>query len=902
MESKFEGLARIIRFRKPLRQQVTEDVEQEIRFHLQMRTEELMRAGMAEEEARKQALREFGDPERAKRALRQESARTERRIRGLERIDQVRQDLRLALRRLRKRPGFTAVAALTLALGIGATTALFSVVNGVLLKPLPFQEPERLVALWHAMPGIGLDRMGLATGTYFTFRDENRVFEELGLWSTPLMTVTGVAEPEWVAALQVTDATLRLLGVRPALGRLFTAEDVDPSSPLTVILGHGYWQSRFGGDPGVIGRSLTVNGDPMEVIGVLPRAFSFMDREPAMLSPFRLDRSRAIVASFNYPAIARLRPGVTLEEARADLVRLIPLAVEKYPGGFTLERARETQLSPLVRPLKEEVVGGVDTVLWFLLGAVGIVLLIACANVANLFLVRADGRQHEVAVRTALGAGRGRIAREFLLESLALGILGGATGLGLAFGAIQLLKTIGAQNLPRLHEIALDPPVLIFTLGVSVLAALFFGSFPVLKYARPDLVSSLKEGGRGGTEGRQRHRARSGLAIAQVALALVLLIGAGLMIRSLGALWGVHPGFERPEEVLTFSLFIPSAEVADHDGVARTHERILRAIEAIPGVAAVGLSTSVPMDRRGYTNMTHVKDITGESPPSRRYKFVSEGYFETMGIPVLAGRPIAWPDIHGRRPVAVVNERFAREYFDGPAAAIGKLIAQDPDGGWREIVGVVGDVHDDGLDREARVLVYWPFAVSDFWGADVLVMRSLVYAVRAAGVAPHNVLGQVRAAVWSVNPNLPLANVRTQKAILDLSTARTSFTMVLLSIAAAVALLLGAVGIYGVISYIVAQRTREIGVRVALGARREDVRRLVLRQGGLVVAVGIAVGLAAAVGLTRLMSAMLFGVSPLDPVTYAAVSVGLGIIALLAIYIPARRAANVDPVEALRWE
>jgi predicted permease len=444
--------------------------------------------------------------------------------------------------------------------------------------------------------------------------------------------------------------------------------------------------------------------------------------------------------------------------------------------------------------------------------------------------------------------------------------------------------------------------VLLFTLGVSVLAALLFGSFPIVRYGSPNLASSLKEGGRGGGEGRRRHRARNGLVVSQVALALVLLIGSGLMIRSLGELWRVHPGFERPEEILTFNLFIPSAEVEDPGIAVRTHEQILRGIEEIPGVASVGLSTSVPMDGRGYTNMTHVRGLTEASPPSRRYKFVSEGYFETMEIPVLAGRTITWADIHARRPVAVVNERFAREYWADPAAAVGELIAQSPEGGWREVVGVVGNVRDDGPDREARALVYWPMAVETFWGVDVLVMRSLTYAVRTAGVEPLDLLDRVRETVWALNPNLPLADVRTQKAILEDRTARTSFTMVLLSIAAGVALLLGIVGLYGVISYAVSTRTREIGIRMALGARHQAVTRMVLRHGLLLAAVGVAAGLGAAVGLTRLMSALLFGVEPVDPPSFAAPSVALVGIALLASYIPARRAASVDPMDTLRDE
>ncbi len=871
-----------------------EELDEEMAFHLEMETKKLVESGMPEVEAGKQALRSFGNVTR-ERERAQESW-------GVRLVQDAKWDMRLTFRMLRRKPGFAAVAMLTLALGIGATTAIFSVINGVLLKPLPLRDPDGLVAVWHTMPGIGLDQMALTRATYFTFRDENRVFEDIAVWRTPAVTVTGLAEPERVEVLLVTDGLLPLIGAGPTLGRAFTAEDDLPDSPTTLMLSYGYWQSRFGGDPDVIGRLLTVNGQPLEIIGVLRQDFRFPFSNPSLLAPLKLDRSRSVVGAFNYYAIARLRPGVMLEEARADLARLIPVAVETYPGGYTMKRVEETQLAVLIHPLKDEVVGDLGTVLWLLFGSVGIVLLIACANVANLFLVRAEGRQREIAVRSALGAGRGRVAREVLLESVTLSILGGALGLGLAFGGIRLLKALGPDTLPRLDEITLEPVVLFFTLAVSILAAALFGSFPIVRYGSPNLVSSLKEGGRGGGEGRQRHRARSGLVISQVALALVLLIGSGLMIRSLSALWRVHPGFERPEEVLTFRLSIPRAEVEDRAMVPHTHEQILRGIEEIPGVVSVGLSTSLPMDRRGSTNMTHVQGLTEDSPPSRRYKFVSENYFETMEIPLLAGRTYTWADIHARRPVAVVNERFAREYWGDPAAAIGKQIAQSLQGGWREVIGVVGNVRDDGPDREPRVIVYWPMALENFWGTDTLVWRSMAYAVRVSGVEPLNLLDRTRETVWAVNPNLPLAGVRTQKAIVEGRTARTSFTMLLLSIAAGVALLLGIVGLYGVISYAVSTRTREIGIRMAMGARHQQVTRMVLRRGLGLAAIGVAVGLAAAVGLTRFMSALLFGVEPVDPVTYIVTSAALTAIALLATYIPARRAAGVDPTEALRWE
>jgi predicted permease len=794
--------------------------------------------------------------------------------------------LRYVLRRLARSPLFTVISVVTLAAGIGANTAIFSVVNGVLLKPLPFEDPETLVGLWHTAPGLGFDLVNQSPALHFTYREEGQAFEDVGMWDNTQVSVTGLEEPEQVDAMRVTDGTFPILGIQPMIGRRFTKEDDSPGAPETAILGYGYWQSRLGGDAGVIGRTLTVNGRTREIIGVMPPDLRFLRYDPAVYLPFQFDRSQVFVGNFSYQALARLKPGMTVEQANADVGRMIPLATEKFPDGITLGMLREARFAPNIHPLKQDVVRDIGTVLWVLLGTVGMVLLIACANVANLFLVRAEGRQQEVAVRTALGADRGRIAREFLLESVALGMLGGVAGLGLAYAGLRVLVSMGPENLPRMNEISLDPVVLLFTLGVSVLAGLLFGLFPVLKYGSPNLVNALKEGGRGGSQGKEHHRARSILVVSQIALALVLLVGSGLMIRSFQALQQVHPGFERPKEVLTLRISIPDAEVEDDEIAALTHERILERIAEIPGVTSAGFSTSVTMDGWDSNDAIYVEDFPVASedqiPPIRRFKWISANYFETMENPVLAGRAITWADIHNRAPVVVVTENFATEYWESPAAAIGKRIRQGPDEPWREIIGVVGNVHDDGVGEDARTVIYWPQVMTNFWDNEIYTQRSMAYAIRSNRLATGGLLADVRRAVWSVNPNLPLANVRTLEELLERSMARTSFTLVMLGIAAGVALLLGAVGIYGVISYAVAQRTREIGVRIALGARHQ--------------------GLGASVGLTRLMSALLFGVDPVDPVTYGAVSVGLAGIALLASYLPARRAASVDPIEALRWE
>jgi len=816
-------------------------------------------------------------------------------------------DVRYAFRCLRRSPGFAGVTILTLALGIGATTAVFSVVNGVLLKPLPFEDPEELVGVWHSAPGWGVSRwMPQSPGTYFTYREESRAFEDIGVWNNFQVTVTGLDQPERVTALLVTDGTLPILRVVPILGRTFTAEDDLPEAAPTVMLSHGYWRLRFGGDNDVIGRTLTIDGRTYEIIGVTPPGFDLFQIDPAVYLPYRFDRSQvAVFGDLSYPAIARLRPGVTIEQANADVARMIPLALEKFPGGIGPSDIESVQLGPDVHPLIIDAVGTVGTTLWVILGTVSIVLLIACANVANLFLVRAEGRRQEVALRTAIGADRARIARHFFAESVTLAALGGLAGLGLAWFGIDACVAMGSQQLPRTTEIAIEPTVLLFAIAVTVVSGLFFGMFPVFRYSDPNLATSLKEGGRRSGAGPRRQLVRNALVVSQMALALVLVAGSGLMIRSFQAMRQVDPGFERPDEVLTVTITPTRAEAEHPDATAATHEQILRRIQAIPGVTAAAFTSSITMDGRGSNQGIHVEEFPipeDQAAPLRRFKWISPGYFETMGNPVLAGRSFSWTDVHAKARVVVVTENFARQYWSDPGEALGKRIREGREQPWREIIGVVGNVHDDGANQAATATVYWPPVVEDFWGLDIFARRTMVYAIRSRRAGGTGLLDEVRQAVWSVHSTLPLANVQTLENVYDRSMARTSFTMVMLAIAAAVALLIGAAGIYGVISYVVSQRTREIGVRIALGARQLDVSRMVLKYGLSLTGIGLAVGLIAAVGLTRLMSALLFGVKPLDPVTYGLVSIGLTATALLASYLASRRATRVDPIKALRIE
>ena len=810
-------------------------------------------------------------------------------------------------RRLLRAPGFTLVAVITLALGIGANTAIFSVVRGVLLKPLHFADSGSLVGVWHSAPGLGIRQVEQSPATYFTYREEGRAFEDIGLWGAEPVSITGAGDPERVQALLVTDGILRVLRVEPLLGRRFSAADDSPRGPERVMLTHGYWQRKFGRNPSIVGRQIVVDGTPREIIGVLPADFRFLDQQPQLLLPFRFDRAKTFLGNFSFQGIARLKAGTTMAQANADVARMIPLALERFPapGGVTKQMFEEIKLGPNVHPLADDVIGDVGRVLWVLLGTVGIVLLIACANVANLFLVRAEGRQQELAIHAALGASWRQIAWELLSESLTLALLGGIAGLALAYAGLRGLVAMAPEGLPRVDEIAIDPLVLVFTVAISVAAGLLFGVIPVVKFATPRIAGALKEGGRLSSAGRDRHRARNTLVVVEIALAVVLLVASGLMIRTFQAMRRVDPGFVRPGEVLTLRVSIPSTLVPDPDATARMHEQIVRRIEQIPGVRSVGASSSITMDGSNSNDPIFAEGVpvtTGKIPPIRRFKFVADNYFQTMGNPIVAGRPLAWADSYERRPVVVISENLAREYWKEPAAAIGKRIRNNLKDPWRTIVGVSGNERDDGVARPAPAIVYWPAILNEFWGDKVRVQRTMAYSIRHARSGSPTLLEEIQRAVWSVNANLPLASVRTLDEIRSASMAQTSFTLVMLGIAASVALLLGVVGIYGVISYVATQRTREIGIRMALGAAARDVSGLFLRQGLALAGVGILVGTIAAGLLTRVMKTLLFGVTAMDPATYVTVALGLAATALVASYLPAHRASRVDPAAALRWD
>jgi predicted permease len=822
-------------------------------------------------------------------------------------MDQLRQ----VLRRLGRAPLFTALTLITLAVAVGANTVIFSVVEGVLLKPLPYPHSEQLIGVWHSAPGISIPNLNMAPSIYFIDREQSTTLADIGAYDGDSLSVTGAGEPEHVAGLDVTDGTLRILGVVPALGRLFSREDDLPGRPETVLLSYGYWRRKFGGDSSVVGRTIVVDGKPRVIIGVLPERFQFLDDpdDPALFLPFQWDRNKTKLGNFSYRALARLKPGVTLAEASADMARLLPIATRSFPApeGFSAKLFDNAHIGPNLRTLKQDVVGDVGSVLWVLMGSIAIVLLIACANVANLLLVRVEGRRQELAVRAALGAGWKRIAADLLFESVVLGVIGSALGLLLAEEALRLLVALGPTSLPRMREIGIDVPVLLFTLALALFTSLLIAVLPVLKYAGGRVNASLREGGRALSQSRERHRARNTLVILQVALALVLLICSGLMIRTFRALMHVPPGFTAPDTLQTFRLFVPETQIpdTDRDRLVRMEAAMLNKVAAIPGVSSVSLASHIPMDGRSSNDVLVAQDRTykeGELPPIRRFKFIAPGFFATLGTPLIVGRDLTWTDIYNKRPVALISESFAREYWGSASRALGKRIRVANTDDWREIIGIVGDVHDDGVSQPAPTSVYWPVMMDRYEGQNAMVRRDAAFAIRSPRAGSEAFLKEVQQAVWSVDPNLPLSDVHTLGYFYTKSMARTSFTLVMIAVAGGMALLLGIVGIYGVISYSVSQRTREIGIRMALGAERPSITAMFVRNGLWLAGIGIACGLVTALAATRLMSSLLFNVSPADPFTYAAITVVVLATTFLACYLPSRRAATVEPVDALRTE
>jgi putative ABC transport system permease protein len=865
-----------------------------------MHIEDNLRAGMSPEEARRRALIKLGGV-----TLTQERYREQR---GLPMLETLIQDLRFGLRMLHKNPGFSLVAILTLALGIGANTAIFSVVNAVLLKPLPYPEPGQLAQLRIVRSGKPDTVIGSAA--FVQVKAQSQSLARIAAYSGGDMTLTGAGAAEGVVAGAVTADFFPLLGVLPALGRNFTQEEDTPNGPKAAILGHGLWQSRFGGDADVLGRTITLNEQSYTVVGILPARFQYP--EPFQLwIPLALSETSAALAGYGegmvlLKAIARLKPGVTLEQAQTELQtiaqRIQPGGPTATPGGNPRSRGegggRGDSVLTLVG-LHEQVVGDVKGMLLVLLGAVAFVLLIACANVANLLLARAATRQREMAVRAALGAGRLRVARQLLTESVLLSLTGGGLGLSVAFWGIRALGQWSGSSLPAMHGIGIDAWVLAFTLGVSVLTGLAFGLAPAFQAARADVNAALKQESHG-EMGGHRKWLRHFLVVSEVALALVLLIGAGLLIKSFSRLHDVNPGF-RTDGVLTFQVTL--AEGKSSPQKVNFIKQIVERLKALPGVQAVAATDSLPLTQFNRISPAEIegrppidlrKAKPGEVKPVSR-PTVTLDYFNAMGIPLRSGRAFTLQDARSPAESVIVNEAFEKHHFPGQSA-VGKRIrlrARGAEASWQTVVGVVSDVRQSGLAGDVMPEVYSP-ELEDVGG-------ELSFVIRATG-EPASLISAVRRVVAEVEPNQALHNVMTMEQRLANTTTSRRLNTALLGSFAGVALLLAVVGIYGVMSYAVTQRRREIGVRMALGAQRGDVSRLVIGEGMKLALIGALLGLGGALALTRLLKTLLFGVSATDPLTFIVIAALLIMVALLACWIPARRATKVAPLIALRHE
>ena len=813
-------------------------------------------------------------------------------------LDAFRNDGRQVLRLLGRTAGFTAAVVVTLGVAIGATTAVFSVVHSVIINPLPYRSPDALVRIAHEIGGVV--QPYFSDAIYLAYRDHSRTFADVGVWVPgETAAITGLGEPEQVRALAASRGVLTTLGVAPEIGRWFSPAEDTPAAPDTVLLGHGYWQRRFGGDPAVIERAIVVDGRPHQIVGVMPAEFRF-GGDFEIVRPLRIDPA-APIASFRLLGVARLKTGVMPAPAAAD-------AASVLHAWFEQSRARpevRARWAPALQPLVQDVVGDAGRSLWFLLGAIGVVLLLACANVVNLLLVRAEARRQELAVRAALGASWQRLTGQLLAEGLGLSLAAGALGIGLAHLGVRALVAVGPANLPRLHEIAVDATALTFALTLSVAAGLLFGVVAILGQARPRLADAL--GGRGTSLSREQLRSHQVLVTGQIALALLLLVCAGLMTRSFQALRAVRPGFTAADRVQTFSLAIPATAVPEPERVARMQHDIVERLTAIPGVASVAFTTRLPMgsDRSSAALIVEGLADDGRTPANRQIKVVSPELFRTQGSRLVAGRDFTWSDVHDRRRMAIVSENLAVELWGSPSAALGRRIREYYVAGspWWEVIGVAADVHDDGPDRPPPATVYWPALPDDaLQSMDGYQSRRVSLAIRTDRAGTAALIGQVGAAVWSVNATLPLAQVRTLEDVYAASMARTSFTLVLVAIAGAMALMLSVSGLYGVIAYAVSRRRREIGIRLALGASAPKIRWLFLRRGLVVVIAGVAIGVVGAVAVTQTMTALLYGVRPLDPITFVVVPLVLAAVAALATDLPARRAAAVDPAETLRTE
>jgi predicted permease len=885
----------LARLRSMLRRnRLDQDLDEELRSHLEMRAADNLAAGMPPEQARYEAQKRFGNT-----TLLKQDAREVDIVRWL---DEAARDFRHALRMLQRSPGFTTVAVLTLALGIGANTAIFSVIDAVLLRPLPYHEPDQLVMVWENNSQHPNPHNTVSPPNFLDWQNRNTVFSSMAYMFDGRDNLTGNGDPQEVVVQDVSANFFSLLGVSLLLGPGFTPENGQAGHDNVVILGYGIWKERFAGDPAIVGKSIVLNGHPQTVVGVAPQNFqwfikdgSLTSAKPQMWSPFVFPQSWSNHNDMGrfITVVARLKPGANRSQAQTQMTAIASQLEHEYPDA-------DGHWGVNVVSLRDQISGELRPALLVLFGAVAFVLLIACANVSSLLLARAASREREMAIRTAIGASRWRIARQLLMESLLLALIGGGIGVALAVWGTNALLAASPRNLLDMHSVSMDLPVLSFALAATLLAGLLFGFLPSYISAHSRISETLKEGGRGTSSANRRAFARNAFVVAQLGLALVLLTGSGLLIRSFVRLIGVDPGFDTGH-LLTFKVSLPRAKYGKDPLCLAFFQQLLARLSVVPGVRSATMESFPPLAGLGAATAVHLlgqPSLALSDLPVTNVQVVGSNYFNTMNIPLRAGRLFNAQELAQERHVTIINQAFADKYLHGlnplgQKAAIYMKSLSENELQPSEIIGVVGDVHQLGLDTTPEPTVYWPHPE--------LVMSGMTILVRTAN-DPLSIASAARTALQQLDPELPLAGVATMDQLLADSLSRSRFTMLLLGIFSAVALVLAAVGIYGLIAYSVTQRTQELGIRIALGAQRRDVLRLVLAQGARLTLLGVAIGVFAALVLSRLLATLLFNVSATDPLTFAGVAALLAVVALLACFIPARRATRVDPIVALRYE
>jgi putative ABC transport system permease protein len=886
---------------------IARDVDDEIAFHLESRVRELTERGQSEDMARRNAEAEFGDVRASRRELAAVDRHRWRRERTAQWLDATAQDLRHAVRALLGSPSFTIAATLTLAIGVGSSVAIFAFVNGVLLRPLPYGHPDRLVGAWFDMQAIGLMHQPQAIPTYFTYRRLARTIEGIGIYREGEVNISepgGAAEPQRVASAAISATLLPVLQVGPLVGRAFTEADDRRGAPPVVLIEEGLWRTRFGADPNIVGRRLDVNGVAREVVGVMPAHFHFPAAATALWFPTQLDPLDPPGTAFAYGAVARLGAGVTVADAERDFSALLPRAAELFPkfvsGISTRQILDQVHPTPRLVPLREDITGGIAGTLWMVAAAAALVLLVACTNVANLTLVRADAHQRETAVREALGAGRGRVMLHFVAESAVVAAVAAALGLAVAAMAVRSLVRTGPAGIPRLAEVKVDAATVLFTLAVAALVSVACSFLPALRIGRGSLA--LRQGGRGGTAGRGQHRVRGALVAAQIAVAFVVLAGSGLLMRTYQRLNAIHPGFDA--HVSTFWISLPAARY-NADAVVALYSRLIDRVAALPGVQVVGLTSRLPLESHGSNqNPLYPEDDPSYAttlPPLQLFAAANGDYFRAMRIPLLAGRTFGRMEAQ-RADEAIVSRSTAQFFWKDPtgAAALGKRFRPLPTGRWYTVIGVVGDTSDTALAAPPSQAVYIPEALDpagDFDGSK----RTMALVVRLADERTP-IASAVQQAVRELDSTLPTFDVRPMTDVFSAATAQLSFVILILGGAAAVTLILGAVGLYGVLAYVVTLRRRELGVRIALGARPRAIAAAMTRYGIALTTAGMALGLAIFALVAQVLRAQLFGVAASDPLTLGGSALILLAIAMLASWVPALRAARVDPADALRAE